>query len=209
MKPSEQRKQSYWIWQEYERTGSLEYLEEAVLEDPSFLHPQTIHQSLLEWAINSSDVEAVKLLVRLGADVNAPQYGGYTYLHSAIECKDGPASIFEILLNSGADPTVNGICGRNALHHAAMFGRTDAIPALFSHGADINSKTDGDNSTTPLMEAARAGYVDVVSSLLKLGADRSITDQMDMGGEGGGRTAVDFALQYNHHEIAEFLKAAE
>jgi ankyrin repeat protein len=201
MRPSEQRKQSHWIWQEYARSGSLAYLEESVRDDSSFLRPESTSGSLLERAIHDWDVEAMQRLVSLGADVNAPADGGYTYLHTAIECKANQAKIVDILLNAGANPSVAGICGRTALHHAAMFGLADVIPSMISHGADINARTTVDNQTTPLMEAAWFGHVDSVRCLLSLGADQTLLDAADMGGSGGGRSARDFAVENSHPAV--------
>jgi len=55
------------------------------------------------------------------------------------------------------------------------------------------------------MEAAWFGHADSVSCLLELGADPSLTDQQDMGGKGGGRTARDFAIKENHQDIIDIL----
>lgn len=204
MRPSQKRKQSYWIWQEYTRSSSLAYLEQAARDDSSFLRPKSVEGSLLELAIDYCDVDAVERLVSIGADVNTPANGGYSYLHSAIECKNDQATIVDILLNAGASPSVVGVCGRTGLHHAAMFGLADVVPSMISRGADVNARTTVDNATTPLMEAACAGHVDAVRCLLELGADPSLKDELGMGG-GGGRTSRDFATEYNRQAVVDIL----
>lgn len=209
MGPSKQRELFSWIWQEYLRSGDIGYLELEIHEDPLMLRPIETRGSLLELAIQACDLKAVQLFLDHGADANSVPKGGYTYLHTAIECQNNATPIIHLLLKSGANPSAIGIGGRTALHHAAMFGVADAIPALIKHGAEINARTTVDNQTTPIMEAAMFGQVDAVRCLLDLGADTTIQDKPDMGGLGGGRTARDFANAYNHPEVLQLLKAVD
>jgi ankyrin repeat protein len=204
MKPSEQRERSYWLWQEYLAVGEVSYLAAAVRDAYFYLHPKQVGGSLLLLAIEQRDLPAVRRLLELGADVNAPAPDGYTYLHCALEI-DEVERLVPMLLEAGADPSVRGICGRNALHHAAMLGVVAAIPALVAHGANVNARTDVDNLTTPLMEAAMFGHVQAVRSLLELGADPSLLDAADMSGRGGGRSARQIAVEGNHAAVVREL----
>lgn len=129
----------------------------------------------------------MRLLIDSGVDVNTPAESGYTYLHLALELETNRAEIVEALLQAGADPNVSGICGRNALHHAAKFGANDTLKTLISHGAEVNSRTTIDDETTPLMEAAKYGHSETVQFLLQHGADPSIADI-------NGMTANDYSI---------------
>jgi len=65
-----------------------------------------------------------------------------------------------------ADPTVA------ALLQAAASGRQDEVRRLVAAGADVNAaRADLEASGTPLIEAARAGDLAMVNTLLELGAD--------------------------------------
>ena len=109
MRPSKQRESAHWLWKEYLSVGKLSYLESAVHTDEFYLHPTNVDGSLLSLAIEHRDLPAIKLLTELGAETNVPSSLGYPYLHIAIEGKENQSAIVEILLNSGADPTANGI----------------------------------------------------------------------------------------------------
>jgi ankyrin repeat protein len=91
----------------------------------------------LTWAAAKGRVDAVRLLLELGADVNArgtfggPAHGvGTTALHHAAE--SGHLEVIEVLLAAGADRTIEDAChGGTPATWAAHNGR-DAARALLS-----------------------------------------------------------------------------
>ncbi|SFB12496.1 Ankyrin repeat-containing protein [Amycolatopsis marina] len=102
--------------------------------------PKEIRNEALTWAARNGRVEAVELLVRHGADVDADVYRG-TALTWAAAC--GQALAAQGLLALGADPNRRGTFGGpghgegvTALHLAAQHGSVGVIEVLLRAGAD-------------------------------------------------------------------------
>ena len=74
--------------------------------------------SPLMWAARLNKMDHVILLIKAGADINAHDESriGNTALHEAVECAD--YELIEYLLNSGADPTIQGWMNLNSLDKA-------------------------------------------------------------------------------------------
>ena len=109
------------------------------------------------------------------------------------------------LLRQGAelewrDPSYNGInpsAGMTPLAAACACGRYEAAEALCAHGAELDTRSDFQN--TPLMIAAWSGHPKICAMLLALGADPSLKDKW-------GRTALDKARERNKPECAALLQ---
>jgi ankyrin repeat protein len=106
----------------------------------------------------------------MGIDANAPNCG-WTPLHLA--CDEGHVEIMLLLLMCGeADANYKAYGGFAPLHLAAGQGHTEAVKALVSRKAvDKDIRTDG--GSTALIIACENNCSDVVSTLLKAGADAS------------------------------------
>lgn len=108
-------------------------------------------QSLLHDAVGKSNVEAVRLLLSLGTDVNAVSSGGSTPLIiAASRDQHDIAKLYDItklLLEAGADPNIRGNKGMTALRWAVTNPKGDfrLVRLLLQHGADpwIESDTGG------------------------------------------------------------------
>ena len=86
-------------------------------------------------AAKGDHVEAVKLLLAAGADVNAhdnPRIGS-TALNEV--AGDGSFEMIEVLLEAGADPTIRGWMNLNALDRARSRVRAPAIYAMLEAAA--------------------------------------------------------------------------
>ena len=87
-------------------------------------------------AAQRGDVEAVRALLREGADVNAAQSDGTSALHWAAVNDD--AAVIEVLLYAGANTeATTRLGGYTPLHLAARRGNAVALDALAGGGADV------------------------------------------------------------------------
>jgi ankyrin repeat protein len=113
-------------------------------------------------------VEAVKVLLEHGADVNRkpPSRFQNTALDAAVA--GDHADIVRVLLAAGGDPTVRSEANYTTLHKAAAHGNLEIVRMLLDHGADANAVRDGGN--TPADDANAKGHASVVELLRTLGA---------------------------------------
>ena len=87
-------------------------------------------------AAKNGQVEAVKLLLAAGADVNAhdARLIGNTALNEV--AGDGDFTMIETLLEAGADPTIRGWMNLNALDRASHRLRSPAIYTMLQEAAE-------------------------------------------------------------------------
>jgi ankyrin repeat protein len=102
--------------------------------------PQEVLDEALVWAAKADRVEAIRLLVELGARLDADPYRGTPLTWAAA---NGRADAVRALIDLGADPNQRGSFGGpshgegvTAIHLAAQSGRRDAVLALLELGAD-------------------------------------------------------------------------
>jgi ankyrin repeat protein len=101
---------------------------------------QEVLDEALVWAAKSGRVEALPLLVELGADVGADPYRGTALTWAAV---NGRVAAVRTLVELGADPDQRGTFGGpthgegvTALHLAAQNGQRAAVELLLELGAD-------------------------------------------------------------------------
>lgn len=131
------------------------------------------------------------LLDTPGTDIEARARNGDNAL--MIACFKGNLPAVEALLARGAE--INRP-GWTPLHYAAYSGNNDIVRLLLEKFAYIDAESP--NKTTPLMMAAMAGKIHTVKLLLDEGADLTLRNEL-------GMNAVDFAVKYEHPDIAEGL----
>ena len=120
-------------------------------------------------AAMKGDRDAVRALLKQGADASAGQGDGMTALHWAAE--HGDAAMIEMLAYAGANvQAVTRIGQYTPLHLASTAGSAPAVEALLKAGADVSAKA-ATTGATPLHLAASSGNPDVVRLLLDRGAD--------------------------------------
>ena len=142
-------------------------------------------------AARSKDLEAVRLLIGTGADVNAKDKQGETALVEAVDCGD-------LLLFSSEGP------GHFKANPRDQHGRTfyqrslEVVKVLIDRGADVNAKDE--KGETTLMYAARSGNLEVVKFLVDKGADVNAKDS-------NGATALSIASANYRPKTVEYLKA--
>ena len=146
------------------------------------------------------DVEAVRSLLRSGADVNGAQGDGMTALHWA--ARHGHRELSEVLVYAGARLNAGTRIGRyTPLHIAARGGRREVVDVLLRAGADPGLSTTN-SGATPLHLAARSGDAETISLLLEHGA------LVDAKAGSWAQTPLIFAAALNRVEAIEILIAA-
>lgn len=115
--------------------------------------------SAVMFAAAGGHSEATKVLIDLGADVNAIAQATPEYL-------DKLATMIEEGTIDDSDPHVDGV---TAVHVAAQGGHLDCVNILIEAGADVTVRDDEDR--TPLLLAVKGNYADVAIALVKAGAD--------------------------------------
>lgn len=103
-------------------------------------NPQEVIDEALVWAAKSDRADAIRLLVELGANVNADPYRGTPLTWAAAK---GRVDAVRTLTELGADPNQRGTFGGldhgqgvTAIHIAAQAGERETVLALLELGAD-------------------------------------------------------------------------
>jgi len=150
-------------------------------------------------AVMKRDGEAVRTLIKGGADVNAAQGDGMTALHWA--ARNGDVELTRLLLFAGANVKASTrLGGYTPLLLAAQQGHAPVIAALIAAGADV--KASNALGTTPLMLAAASGEAQAVTMLVENGAEIEAKEKTF------GQTPLMFAAAANRVDaIAALIKA--
>ncbi len=96
-----------------------------------------IGKTPLIYAAMNGHVDAIKMLIKAGAKVNAANKGMTAMTWAA---HYGHAEVIRCLLNEDASVNKRDRNGRTVLMHAAYYGKVDVIKTLFNYGADFSAK---------------------------------------------------------------------
>ena len=135
----------------------------------------------LQGAVMSNKIEMVELILKAGADINAPACGcgngGRTALQMAVGLTEPFIGLLQLLLDGGADvnaPAAPGFTGRTALEVAIESGDIGRVRTLLEYNADCNAP----GRSTPALTLAAGSDIwgtdeklEVVNMLLDAGAD--------------------------------------
>jgi ankyrin repeat protein len=147
-------------------------------------------------AAMNGDKDAVRSLLKQGADVNQAQGDGMTALHWA--AASGHVDLVEMLLYAGANVRATTRLGAYApLHVASQSGHAAVINTLVKAGADVDMVTS--TGATPLMMAALSGQAEAAGALLDAGADVNARDRAN------DETALMFAAAYDRVGVVRLL----
>src|SRR5690606_5411947 len=122
----------------------------------------------LHWAVYRNDLEAVKRLLKAGADARAHNDYGATPLSEA--AVTGNVEIIRRLLDAGADARAANADGQAALMIIARSANVEAAKLLLERGADVNQREQW-RGQTALMWAAAEAQPDMVRLLIRHGAE--------------------------------------
>jgi ankyrin repeat protein len=150
-------------------------------------------------AAMKGDRDAVKALLKEGADVAAPRGDGMTALHFAAARGDGEMAA--MLLYAGASAAaVTRIGSYTPLHLASQSGSAAVVQALLNASADVKARTTT-SGVTPLHLAAEAGSAAVITLLIDHGADVNAKESE------WGQTPLIFAAAQNRVDAIRVLLA--
>ncbi|KAK9744180.1 Ankyrin repeats (3 copies) [Popillia japonica] len=183
-----------------------------------------MHTALMEASMDGH-VEVARLLLDSGAQVNMPTDSFESPL--TLAACGGHVDLAMLLIERGANIEEVNDEGYTPLMEAAREGHEEMVALLLSQGANINAQTDETQETaltlaccggftevadflikagahiergasTPLMEAAQEGHMELVKYLLENNADVHAQTQT-------GDTALTYACENGHTDVADLL----
>lgn len=157
----------------------------------------TLLSSLSSNSFRNYNIPLIKLVIYLGADVNAHdnKNDGNTPLISAVK-KDYPEEIIQLLIESGADINAKNDKGITALISRVYANKKEIVKILVDANADVNNQDS--NGCPVLIIAAKRGYKEIVKILLSSNIDINAKDE-------NGYTALIWAVLRDQKEIVKML----
>jgi ankyrin repeat protein len=146
-------------------------------------------------AARNGNVDAVRSLLKGGADPNQTAPDGSTAVHWAVHADN--LAMLNALLAAGAKPDAVTRYKITPLTLAAQNGNAALVERLL--GAGANPDTASEEGQTALMTAARNGSVATVRALLKRGAQVGLAESFR------GQTALMFAAGEGNTDAARLL----
>ncbi|XP_023677108.2 ankyrin repeat and KH domain-containing protein 1-like isoform X8 [Paramormyrops kingsleyae] len=188
-----------------------------------------MHTALMEACMSQDGhVEVARLLLDSGAQVNMPADSFESPL--TLAACGGHVELAALLIERGANLEEVNDEGYTPLMEAAREGHEEMVALLLAQGANINAQTEETQETaltlaccggflevadflikagadielgcsTPLMEAAQEGHLELVKYLLAAGANYHATTAT-------GDTALTYACENGHTDVADVLLQA-
>ena len=181
----------------YIRIGDLATVRRMVTEDPTRLSQvDTVGNTGLHWAVESGNLEMVRLLVNKGAKMDVRRGDGRTPLAVAIFGfhrywrREEKLDIIQFLISSGAS---------QPLLIASALGNLKLVSEILLRNSSVANQIDP-MQRRPLSCAAEIGCEEIVFLLLEHGADPNSRELMCQGGY-----ALHAAATNNHLSVAKLL----
>src|SRR5688572_22344058 len=152
----------------------------------------------LATAVKASNLQAVRALIKTGADVNARSGDGSSPLLWAAHRSN--VEIARALVAAGAAVDVATDFGITPLLHASRIGDAAMVELLLQSGA--NPSRSHPEGETPLMAASRAGSVPAVRLLLTRGVNVNATETFQK------TSALMWAAGEGHRDVVGLLLEA-
>lgn len=157
-------------------------------------------QTPLHLAAASGQIEVCKLLLELGANIDATDEMGEKPIHAAAQ--NNNSEVVQLFLQQHPNLVVATTKdGNTCAHIAAIQGSVKVIEELmkFDRTGVITARNKL-NDSTALQLAAEGGHADVVRTLVRAGA--SSTDENRQ-----GLTAVHLAAQHGHTNVLDVMRS--
>ena len=123
-------------------------------------------RNALHMAGDYNRADMIPFLFEGGANPNALRSRLREETPLMISIRRGNTEAALAFINGGADPNFSDSSGRNALHVASHYNRTDMIPFLLEGGANPNALRSGPEEETPLMISVRRGNTEAALALV-------------------------------------------
>lgn len=150
-------------------------------------------------AVLYEQAEAIKALVKLGANINSKNKDGETPLWLAVSELKHPA-MGKLLLELGAKKDArNSDLRMTPLDWAAFDGKVEMVRMLLDHGVNPNAGR-GLSRSAPIQQCANSGNVEILEMLLKAGADVNAIH--------AGSLALGTAATFGHLQFVKMLLEA-
>ena len=151
----------------------------------------------LHYSAQEGHLDVVEALIEAGADVNARMGNGCTALSGC--AYRGHLEIAKELLSSGTVRTLGHSNGVLPFFSACARGHTDIASILLEKDCDFQVDCRRSDGSTPLLEAARGGFVETIKLCLQNGASVSATRK-------DGQNALTLANAGRHTAAAALLR---
>ncbi|XP_045533484.1 serine/threonine-protein phosphatase 6 regulatory ankyrin repeat subunit B [Pieris brassicae] len=157
-------------------------------------------QTPLHLAAASGQIEVCKLLLELGANIDATDELGQKPIHAAAQ--NNYSEVVQLFLQQHPNLVMATTRdGNTCAHIAAMQGSVKVIEELMKFDrTGVISARNKLNDSTPLQLAAEGGHADVVRVLVRAGA--SCTDE-----NRAGLTAVHLAAEHGHTNVLDVMRS--
>ncbi|KAL1490865.1 hypothetical protein ABEB36_011550 [Hypothenemus hampei] len=158
-------------------------------------------QTPLHLAAGAGQIEVCKLLLELGADIDATDEDGQKPIHAA--CQNNFSEVVKLFLQQHPSLVMATTKdGNTCAHIAAAQGSVTVVEELMKFDRQgVISARNKVTDATPLQMAAEGGHAEVVKALVRAGA--SVTEENK-----GGFTAVHLAAQHGHLQVLEVLRSS-
>ena len=185
-------------------SGNLLLFSLRLVEGVNINGSQADGHTALMMAAEGGQFQIARLLIEVGADVNARRGGagnlsGWTVLMSA--ARRGQLEIARLLIEKGARVDCVTVIGCTALMVAAENGALKVVEFLIEKGAEVNGVSL--SGSTALISAVHTGHLEVVKFLIEKGARVDVC--LRNVGERNGCTALMLAAQDGRLDIARLL----
>jgi len=149
----------------------------------------------LHYAINRKNMNAIKLLLEYGSNVNYQDKDGLNALHLAIYSRS--YDICKLIIEHGVN--INSTCntGESALHIACNLNLYDIVELLIKNKINVN-KQDYEHNFTAFHYAVNINNKNIIMILLKNNAGVNIQDAY-------GNTIIHYCIIEKNLEILELI----
>ena len=179
-------------------SGSTPLLRELLkhhVEEQLQWRSEISRDALVHLVCLKKNVEALQLIGRAGADVNAKNRSSETPLH--IATRNGDFQMIRTLNFFKANGDLTDNKDRTPLHIAASNGMTEIANFLIDRfNSELNLRTK--NGSTMMHLAAEQGYADTVSLFIKLGLPVNMANK-------AGTRCLHIAAQNGHTDVVKLL----